>query len=73
MAARSTMSLDDRLTIATHMLSPERGYGQVSQPVSSEPPGRVLPCGESLMALTFRHGSTHAQSQFDTLGFYPQA
>ena len=31
MAARSTMSLDDRLTIATHMLSPERGYGQASQ------------------------------------------
>ena len=24
MAARSTMSLDDRITIATHMLSPER-------------------------------------------------
>jgi len=31
MAARSTMSLDARLTIATHMLSPERGYGQASQ------------------------------------------
>jgi len=31
MAARSTMSLDTRLTIATRMLSPERGYGQASQ------------------------------------------
>ena len=31
MAARSTISLDARLTIATHMLSPERGYGQASQ------------------------------------------
>jgi hypothetical protein len=31
MAARSTMSLDARLTIATHMLIPERPYGQASQ------------------------------------------
>jgi hypothetical protein len=31
MAARSTMSLDARLTIATQMLSPERPYGQASQ------------------------------------------
>lgn len=31
MAARSTMSLDARVTIATRMLSPERGYGQASQ------------------------------------------
>jgi len=31
MAARSTMSLDARITIATHMLMPERPYGQASQ------------------------------------------